>query len=101
MNMSKNNKKYGTGPISYKIQEILSLECFKEEKIRYFHDLSEREKEVLLMVAQGMKNSEIATKLRISPVTVQNHRANVRQKLSLNNESDYFKYAFAFDLIPF
>ena len=47
--------------------------------------LSEREKEVLLLIASQMTTKEIALQLFISPGTVESHRKNILQKLQVKN----------------
>lgn len=47
--------------------------------------LTSREKEILLLIKQGMLSKEIAAKLHISINTVNRHRQNILQKLSVNN----------------
>ncbi len=51
-------------------------------------DISSREKEVLAMIADGMKSKEIADKLYISANTVNNHRRNLIKKLNVSNSSE-------------
>jgi DNA-binding NarL/FixJ family response regulator len=53
--------------------------------------LSEREKEVLQLVEQGLKNSEIAEKLFISKRTVENHRARVMKRVGARNTTELLK----------
>lgn len=48
-----------------------------------FPDLTEREREVLTLLAQGSNNQEIARKLFISPKTVRNHCSNIYNKLQV------------------
>lgn len=48
-----------------------------------FSDLTEREREVLALLAQGLNNQEIARKLFISPKTVRNHCSNIYNKLQV------------------
>jgi len=50
-------------------------------------DLSEREREVLRLVAEGLSDSEIAERLVLSPHTVHRHVANIRRKLGLRSRS--------------
>jgi NarL family two-component system response regulator LiaR len=50
-------------------------------------DLSERERQVLMLVVQGMSNEEIAEKLVISPYTVKNHVSACISKLGANNRT--------------
>jgi len=58
------------------------------------HDaLSEREREVLQLVAEGRSSKEIADLLSISPATVETHRAHVLQKLGLKNTAEVVLYA--------
>lgn len=55
--------------------------------------LSHREREVLVLVAEGQTNKEIADSLHIAEKTVAAHRANVMQKLDLKNAADLVRYA--------
>jgi two-component system response regulator DevR len=50
--------------------------------------LSEREKEVLLLIAQGYTNKEIAAKLVLSPYTARNHVIRILDKLGLSRRSE-------------
>ena len=50
-------------------------------------ELSEREREVLHLVAEGLSDSEIAERLVLSPHTVHRHVANIRRKLGLHSRS--------------
>jgi two-component system response regulator DevR len=51
-------------------------------------DLSEREKEVLLLIAQGCTNKEIAARLVVSPFTARNHVIRILDKLGLSRRSE-------------
>lgn len=62
--------------------------------------LSPREMEVLKLVAEGHTNQEIADKLVISIKTVQAHRANVMEKLGLQNITHLVRFAIYAGLIP-
>ena len=55
--------------------------------------LSEREREVLQLVAEGRSSKEIAEVLSISPATVETHRTHVLQKLGLRNTAEVVRYA--------
>ena len=50
--------------------------------------LSDREKEILLLVAQGLTNKEIAAKLFLSPYTARNHVIRILDKLGLSRRSE-------------
>lgn len=58
-----------------------------------FDSLSEREREVLQLVAEGHSNKEIADLLSVSPTTVETHRAHILQKLDLHNTAELVLYA--------
>jgi len=55
--------------------------------------LTDREKEVLTLLADGLSNSEIGEQLCISPKTVARHRENIMAKLNLHSRTDLVKYA--------
>ncbi len=55
--------------------------------------LTEREKEVLQLIAEGKSNKEVATILELSVYTVETHRTNLMQKLNLHNTAEIVLYA--------
>lgn len=55
--------------------------------------LSEREREVFQLVAEGRSSKEIADLLSVSPATVETHRTHVLQKLGLRNTAEVVLYA--------
>ncbi|MBK8019875.1 MAG: response regulator transcription factor [Chloroflexi bacterium] len=61
--------------------------------------LSEREVEVLKLVAHGYTNAEIGNQLYLSPKTVDTYRRRVMQKLSLDTRADLVDYALKHDLL--
>jgi two-component system response regulator NreC len=61
--------------------------------------LSEREVEVLRMVALGHTNNEIAEELYLSVRTVETHRAHIQQKLRLGSRSELVRYALDHGLV--
>ena len=58
-----------------------------------FEALSEREREIFQLVAEGNSNKEIADLLSISPATVETHRAHILQKLDLHSTAEIVLYA--------
>jgi len=62
-------------------------------------DLSEREREVLRLIALGHTNAEIAEQLFLSIRTVESHRAHIQQKLGLSGRSELVRYALERHLI--
>ncbi len=61
--------------------------------------LSDREREVLRLLALGHTNQEIAKQLFISVRTAETHRAHIMQKLRLTTRAELVRYALANDLI--
>ncbi len=55
--------------------------------------LTVRERQVVKLIAEGKTSREIADLLHISARTVENHRANIMEKLSLRKAADIVKYA--------
>jgi two-component system response regulator NreC len=55
--------------------------------------LTEREREVLRLVAEGHTNQEIADRLIVSVKTVETHRAHVMSKLGLQTRAELVQYA--------
>jgi len=69
-----------------------------EDRERY-DGLTEREKEILTVIAQGLSNQQIAQKLYISIKTVQTHRAHILEKLGLHDRTELVRYAIRKGLI--
>lgn len=58
-----------------------------------FDTLTNREREVLKLVAEGQTNKQVASLLCIAPKTVDNHRTNIMRKLDLHSVLDLSNYA--------
>ncbi len=72
-------------------RELRSL----DEAVPSLEILTKREKQILAMVAQSMPNKNIASKLKISIRTVEQHRANLTDKLGFKDVASLVKYAMA------
>lgn len=64
-----------------------------------YESLTEREREILILLAKGHTNNEIAPILNISPKTVDYHRSNLMKKLKLHSKVELTKYALKRGLI--
>ncbi len=64
-----------------------------------FDVLTDREREVLILIAQGRSNGEIADRLVISIKTVNRHRENIMAKLNLHSRVELVRYAIEKGLI--
>ena len=62
-------------------------------------ELTNREQEILLLIAQGMSNQEIADELFITLKTVKTHVSNILAKLEVEDRTQAAIYAFKHGLI--
>jgi DNA-binding NarL/FixJ family response regulator len=65
-----------------------------------YETLTTREREILHLTAQGHSATEIATRLSLSPRTIETHRANLMRKLDLHTQTDLIRYALRKGIIP-
>jgi len=72
---------------------LLELYAGNGKQAEPYERLTPREREVLILVAQGYTNNQIADILHISPKTVDVHRTRLMQKLDLHNVADLTRYA--------
>lgn len=87
------------GSMSSKMEQIVKMDQFKLKHFKRFQQLTEREVEILKLLANGCNNPEIAEQLFLARSTVETHRKNVKRKLELRSFRDLMKYAFAFNLV--
>ncbi|HWW68083.1 MAG TPA: response regulator transcription factor [Solirubrobacterales bacterium] len=62
-------------------------------------ELSEREREVLRLIALGHTNAEVAEQLYLSIRTVESHRASIQRKLGLSSRAELVRYALEHGLV--
>jgi DNA-binding NarL/FixJ family response regulator len=96
----------GAGPISpsiaYKILQMVQQPTIAKEKRHddeNFFQLSDREKEILQLLSQGLEYKEIGLKISISPNTVKKHCINIYQKLHVNSKAQALRIAYTRGLI--
>lgn len=63
-------------------------------------DLSQRERDVLKLIALGLANDEIAARLFISPHTVKNHVSNIYRKLGIDDRTQVALIALRLGIVP-
>jgi DNA-binding NarL/FixJ family response regulator len=80
-------------------QSLFTKKKAAEEEISELDMLTERETEILKMVALENSNVEIAEKLYISPKTVETHRKNLMKKIGAKNSLGIYKFALKHKLI--
>jgi DNA-binding NarL/FixJ family response regulator len=81
--------------------DILKTFSNKETEVvdEVYNTLSEREQEVMVMLAEGFPVNVIAERLFISPKTVKNHRASIMNKLDIHSAYELMHYAAKIGLI--
>ncbi len=82
---------------SPQISETLLEDYMRQLKQRGLQDsydlLTDREKEILQLLAEGKSNKEVAALLALSVYTVETHRANLMQRLGLHSTAEIVLYA--------
>lgn len=69
--------------------------CRGKKDLPFTEPLSQREREILKLIAEGKSSKEIGEMLFISARTVERHRANIMDKLNLRKTADLVRYAFS------
>ncbi|WP_018626537.1 response regulator [Niabella aurantiaca] len=86
---------------SNKLYMSLSLELSRKEQqdITNRPTLTSREKEILILIAEGYTNPQIAEQLFVSPYTVDSHRKNLLTKFAVNNTAGLIKLAVKYGMV--
>lgn len=90
------NKRFLSRQITPEVREALEHEWFKPEG--YSGDLTDRQREVLVLLAKGRSTRHIAQELDISMKTVEFHKANITRKVGVHTTSELIKFALAHGL---
>lgn len=90
-------EKYVSSDLS---EDLIAGEHTEDEVLDRYQTLTEREREVLHLTAEGHTSREIGEKLYISHRTVEKHRENVQSKLELRNTVEMATYAHRRGLLP-
>ena len=87
----------GRSFVSSRISQMLQTEYVQQLESKGLEDsyelLTDREREILQLLAEGKANKEVASLLNISLTTVETHRGHILQKLSLHSTADLILYA--------
>jgi two-component system response regulator NreC len=75
------------------------LNDYRRHVTRPVDMLTAREREILILIAEGKANKEIAQSLKLSVYTVETHRASIMDKLDLHNTGDIVRFAIRNGLI--
>lgn len=90
---------YLSPPLSERAIEAY-LQKAKATPLDPYETLTTREREVLLLVAEGYSSNEIGARLSISARTVESHRTNLMRKLDLRTQADLIRYALQRGILP-
>lgn len=91
--------KYISSELTESVLEKYLTEIEKDRDAHSVSELSERENEIVRLIAQGWDTRKIAHTLHISPATVKTHRAQIMRKLSVHKNIELVKYAVKKGLI--
>jgi two-component system, NarL family, response regulator NreC len=81
------------------LQPALGASLVAEPESQHGDELSEREREVLRLIALGHTNAEVAEQLYLSIRTVESHRAHIQQKLRLSSRAELVQYALEHGMV--
>ncbi len=89
------------GSVSSEAGKDLVALSKKEEKgsNTTYGDLTSREQEIAILLAEGIPKKTIAEQLFLSPKTIDNHKTNIMRKLSINSQLELVRYAAKVGLI--
>lgn len=90
------NKRFFSKNIEAEVQETVQNGWLRPEG--YSSDLTDRQRQILILLAEGRTSKQIAEQLRISMKTVEFHKANITHKVGVHTTSDLIKFALAYGI---
>ena len=84
---------YLSPAISRKVVDGYVRQAREQSQVDPYEQLTDREREVLHLIAEGRSTQEIADLLFISPKTVRGHRSSLTEKLGLHSNAELTRYA--------
>jgi DNA-binding NarL/FixJ family response regulator len=91
---------YLSPPLSEPAIDAYKEKARKAGSLDIYETLTNREREVLQLTAEGHTSAQIAEKLFISPRTAETHRANVFKKLNLHSQAELIRFALQRGIVP-
>jgi two-component system response regulator NreC len=86
-------KSYFSPPVAKVVLDEYVRRLADKGIVDRYDSLSEREREIFQLVAEGRSTREVAELLSVSPATVETHRAHILQKLDLHSTAELVLYA--------
>lgn len=99
LEMVRSGNKFYSCMLTESILEVSTLKTSKEPNVKLVCLLSDREREVLELVAEGISTKEMADTLNLSPKTVETYRKNLLSKLDARNTAHLIRIAIKEGLI--
>ncbi|HWP38927.1 MAG TPA: response regulator transcription factor [Gemmatimonadales bacterium] len=93
-------EEYFSPAVAAQLSAALRGEIAQEQKRGQVERLTPREREVLIEIASGRSNKEIAARLGISPRTVETHRESLMKKLRIHTVAGLTRFALEARLLP-
>ncbi len=91
-------RRYLSTPLTERAIEAYTQKT-EVKSIDPYDQLTTREREILQLTAQGCSSTDIASRLYISPRTVETHRTNLMRKLTLHNHAQLIQFAIKHGII--
>lgn len=85
--------------VNTKVDRLLEENRYIKDHFLKYVKLTKREKEIVQLLAKGVRTPEIAGQLFLSPATIDQHRKNIKSKLETKTLPELVKFAQAFDLV--
>lgn len=92
-------RRFLSAPLSERAIEVYTKRT-QETSFDPYDTLTTREREVCQLLAEGLSNQEISSRLNISPRTVEIHKSNVMHKLNLTSQTDLVRFAIRKGILP-
>ena len=93
MRRALNGEQFVTENVRANVGAVKELQSEESDQSALLAELSERETEILRLIAQGLSTKEIADQLHISPRTAETHRFNMMKKLDIHKVSGLIRFA--------
>ncbi|MBX3300621.1 MAG: response regulator transcription factor [Nitrospira sp.] len=87
------NRRYVSAQLSLEIRDVIEADWSRPEG--YTAHLTERQRQILVLLANGGHTKQIAEELHISMKTVEFHKANLARKLGVHTTSELIRFALA------
>lgn len=92
-------QRYLSPRISERLIDVL-IQTVEKAPADPYQTLTNREREVMQMAAEGLSSSEIGKRLSISPRTAELHRGRMMNKMGLRNQTELIRYALKRGILP-